>query len=162
DASSPSPILSVPNFYGAHGYDPARPEMSAIFFAAGPDVGQGSLPLVHNIDIAPTISHLLGVPPASTVQGTAINLATPATAPVAPPDTSPGARTAPSPRLDVLANASAAIAGGQLGVIAAGTAAHGTVAISSDGKSILYTPDPNYSGPDSFTYTASNTVRTAT
>src|SRR5262249_11066061 len=79
DAAVAAPILSVPNFYGAHGYDPALPEMSAIFYAVGPDVGHGTLPLVHNIDVAPTIDALFGVAPASTVQGTAIDLATPST-----------------------------------------------------------------------------------
>ncbi|MCY2963858.1 MAG: alkaline phosphatase D family protein, partial [Planctomycetota bacterium] len=77
DTVSPSPILSVPNFYGAHGYDPSLPQMSAIFYAAGPDVGHGVIPVVHNIDIAPTIDAHFGLAPAPTVQGTAINLATP-------------------------------------------------------------------------------------
>jgi phosphodiesterase/alkaline phosphatase D-like protein len=67
-------VLSVPNFYGAHGYDPNLKDMSAIFFAAGPDIAHGTIPLVHNIDVAPTIDKLLGVAPSPTVQGTAINL----------------------------------------------------------------------------------------
>jgi predicted AlkP superfamily pyrophosphatase or phosphodiesterase len=71
---STAPILSVPNFYGAHGYDPELWSMSAIFYAAGPDVGKRTLPYVHDIDIAPTIAHLLGVPPAPTVQGRVIDL----------------------------------------------------------------------------------------
>ena len=33
----------VANFYGAHGYDPLLPNMSAIFIAAGPDIRPGSL-----------------------------------------------------------------------------------------------------------------------
>ncbi|MBV9659178.1 MAG: alkaline phosphatase family protein [Verrucomicrobia bacterium] len=70
-------VLSVPDFYGAHGYDPARPEMSAIFFAAGPDIpvehGGAMLDEVHLIDLAPTIEKLLGVAPAPTVQGRAID-----------------------------------------------------------------------------------------
>lgn len=74
DPSSTMPILSVPNFYGAHGYDPELWRMSAIFHAAGPDVGKGTLTQVHSIDIAPTIAHLLGVPPAPTVQGRVIDL----------------------------------------------------------------------------------------
>jgi predicted AlkP superfamily pyrophosphatase or phosphodiesterase len=69
DATTTNPIFSVPNFYGAHGYDPKLPEMSAIFYAAGPDIGHGTLNKVRNIDVAPTISHLLGVQPAATVQG---------------------------------------------------------------------------------------------
>jgi predicted AlkP superfamily pyrophosphatase or phosphodiesterase len=63
-------VLSVPNFYGAHGFDPNISHMSASFFAAGPDFAQGTVALVHNIDVAPTISRLLGVAPAATVQGT--------------------------------------------------------------------------------------------
>jgi Type I phosphodiesterase / nucleotide pyrophosphatase len=69
DSATPNPIFSIPNFYGAHGYDPKLPEMSAIFYAAGPDIGHGTLNRVRNIDIAPTISQILGVQPAPTVQG---------------------------------------------------------------------------------------------
>jgi predicted AlkP superfamily phosphohydrolase/phosphomutase len=72
--STTTPVLSVPNFYGAHGYDPTLPRMSAIFFAAGPDVGRGRLPVVRNIDVTPTINKLLGVQSAPTVQGKALNL----------------------------------------------------------------------------------------
>lgn len=54
-------VFSVPNFYGAHGYDPTLTNLSAILFAAGPDIAQGVLPLAHNIDIAPTIGRILGV-----------------------------------------------------------------------------------------------------
>ena len=72
DAPSTSPILSVPNFYGAHGYDPQLLDMSAIFYAAGPDIRPGVLNAVRNIDIAPTVEKLLGVTPASTVQGRAL------------------------------------------------------------------------------------------
>lgn len=73
DATSDTPLLSVPNFYGAHGYDPALPSMSAIFYAAGPDIRRGTLPQVRNIDVAPTINQLLGVRSAPTVQGRPIN-----------------------------------------------------------------------------------------
>jgi hypothetical protein len=74
DATSTLPILSVPNFYGAHGYDPLLPSMSAIFNAAGPDVGKGTLPRMRTVDIAPTIANILGVPPAVSVHGRAIDL----------------------------------------------------------------------------------------
>ncbi len=68
-------VFSVPNFYGAHGYDPNISKLSAIFYAAGPDISRrGSIGTIHNIDVAPTINNLLGVPSASTVQGQAINL----------------------------------------------------------------------------------------
>ncbi len=74
-APASAAVLSVPNFYGAHGYDPTLPDMKAIFYAAGPDIGQKSLGSVRNIDIAPTIEQILGVNPAATVDGKAINLA---------------------------------------------------------------------------------------
>ncbi len=74
DASTTASVLSVPNFYGAHGYDPTQSRMSAIFFAAGPDIGRGTLPLVRNIDVTPTINQLLGVQSASTVQGRPLNV----------------------------------------------------------------------------------------
>jgi hypothetical protein len=69
-----APTFSVPNFYGAHGYDPWLAGMSAIFYGAGPDIGRGILGQVRSIDIAPTIANLLGVPPAPTVQGNVIDL----------------------------------------------------------------------------------------
>ena len=47
--------------------------MSAILFAAGPDIRSGNADLVHNIDIAPTIDRILGVKPDSTVQGNALD-----------------------------------------------------------------------------------------
>ena len=67
-------MLSVPNFYGAHGYDPRLPEMSAIFYAAGPDMCRERFETVRNIDIAPTILDILNVRPADTVQGRALRL----------------------------------------------------------------------------------------
>jgi hypothetical protein len=60
DPATGTPILSLPNFYGAHGYDPRLRNMSAIFFAAGPDIRHGSLTHVHNIDVAPTVARILG------------------------------------------------------------------------------------------------------
>lgn len=68
------PVFSVPNFYGAHGYAPEYKAMSASFLAAGPHIGKGRPDKVRNIDVAPTILGILGVPPASTVQGKPIEL----------------------------------------------------------------------------------------
>lgn len=66
-------VYSVPNFYGAHGYDSELPSMSAILFAAGPNIRQGrKLERVRNIDVAPTVMKILGVPPAPTVDGAVI------------------------------------------------------------------------------------------
>jgi hypothetical protein len=74
DAPQASPVLSLPNFYGAHGYDPAIKHMSAIFFAAGPDIRHGKLDAVRNIDIAPTLATILGVTPDTTVQGQVLDV----------------------------------------------------------------------------------------
>lgn len=74
DATGGVPILSLPNFYGAHGYDPLLPHMSAIFYAAGPDIRHGDLGTVHNIDVAPTIARLLGVELSALVEGHALPL----------------------------------------------------------------------------------------
>ncbi|MBV8883614.1 MAG: alkaline phosphatase family protein [Chroococcidiopsidaceae cyanobacterium CP_BM_RX_35] len=74
DSPSTSPVLSVSSFYGAHGYDATIPNMSAILYAAGPDIGRGTLTQIRNIDVAPTISKLLGVQPASTVRGKPFSL----------------------------------------------------------------------------------------
>ncbi len=59
---------------GAHGYDPgAHPEMGAIFLAVGRGVGAGAvLPTVRAIDVAPTITHLLGIDPPTHAEGSPI------------------------------------------------------------------------------------------
>jgi uncharacterized repeat protein (TIGR01451 family) len=72
--SQTTAVFSVPNFYGAHGYDPTLADMKAIFYAAGPDIAPQALGSVKNIDVAPTIEKILGVLPASTVNGTALSL----------------------------------------------------------------------------------------
>ncbi|HZF20673.1 MAG TPA: alkaline phosphatase family protein [Burkholderiales bacterium] len=74
DDAQATTALSVPNFYGAHGYDPKLREMSAIFYAAGPQVCRDGIEEVRNIDLAPTVLALLGVQPADTVQGRALRL----------------------------------------------------------------------------------------
>lgn len=74
-AQDQQPIFSVPNFYGAHGYDPNLPEMQAIFLAAGPDFNPedlSNLDQVRSIDIAPTLFDLLDVEPAPTIEGESI------------------------------------------------------------------------------------------
>lgn len=74
DVTSENPVLSVPSFYGAHGYDSTLPSMSAILYAAGPNIGRGTIRQVRNIDIAPTVNRLLRVRSAPTVQGRALKL----------------------------------------------------------------------------------------
>ena len=57
-------VFSVPNFYGAHGHDSDLASMSATFMAAGPKLRQHkTVARLRNIDVAPTIMHLLGVRP---------------------------------------------------------------------------------------------------
>src|SRR5262249_9032823 len=75
DAPSATPVLSLPNFYGAHGHNPKQPDMNAFFAAIGPDIKQGPVSIgVHQIDLAPTIEKILGVPPAATVEGKALQI----------------------------------------------------------------------------------------
>jgi hypothetical protein len=74
DAVSTTPALSVPNFYGAHGYDPELPNMSAILYAAGPTIPQKTLSRTRSIDVAPTILALLDIEPPATMEGTPIGL----------------------------------------------------------------------------------------
>lgn len=74
DEPASTPVFSVPNFYGAHGYDPRAVEMSAIFYAAGPQVCRQELRTMRNIDVAPTILRLFDVTPSDTVQGRARRL----------------------------------------------------------------------------------------
>jgi predicted AlkP superfamily pyrophosphatase or phosphodiesterase len=63
-------VFSVPNFYGAHGHDSELESMSATFLAAGPNIrNRQTVQRVRNIDVAPTIMHLLGVQPSPTVDG---------------------------------------------------------------------------------------------
>ena len=63
-------VYSLPNFYGAHGHDSHLDSMSAILYAAGPDIRRHrTLREVRTIDIAPTVMELLGVRPAQTVDG---------------------------------------------------------------------------------------------
>ena len=170
--------FQVPNFYGAHGYDPSLPDMSAIFLAAGPDFGHGTLGSVRNIDIAPTIDQILGVTPAATVQGKALPRGI---APTAAADSFNVAKDSSNNALNLLGNDSANIAGGKLGLVLVngqpitGTGvnadgsvnrqiktAHGTLTVSQDGTKVSYTPDAGFTGQDAFTYNASNAVQIAT
>lgn len=53
-----------PAGYGAHGLAPWRRNLHAIFYAAGPRVQRGTtLGMIRTIDVAPTVSRLLGIPP---------------------------------------------------------------------------------------------------
>lgn len=55
---------------GAHGYDPAAPEMAALFLAHGPAFVSGiTLPPFDNIHVAPLLRRLAGVPQAQDADG---------------------------------------------------------------------------------------------
>jgi predicted AlkP superfamily pyrophosphatase or phosphodiesterase len=56
-------------FFGQHGYDPLRPEMKAIFYAAGPNFKSKTLKEVNNVDVAPTVAELLDIDPPMDAQG---------------------------------------------------------------------------------------------
>ncbi|WP_326525891.1 alkaline phosphatase family protein [Sphingomonas sp.] len=55
---------------GEHGYDNDAPDMRALFIASGPAFRRGvTLPSFDNVDIYPLLRRLLGLPPATDVDG---------------------------------------------------------------------------------------------
>lgn len=57
---------------GAHGYDNAAPDMAALFIASGPAIratGTGTLPAFDNVDVAPLLRDLLGLPRGKALDG---------------------------------------------------------------------------------------------
>lgn len=55
---------------GNHGYDPMAPEMAALFIANGPAIKPlGALPSFDNVDIAPLLRDLVGLPPGVGLDG---------------------------------------------------------------------------------------------
>lgn len=55
---------------GAHGYDNAAPDMAALFVAAGPAIRPaGKLPPFDNVDVAPLLRDLVGLPQATDADG---------------------------------------------------------------------------------------------
>lgn len=54
---------AIPQRRGSHGYLASDPEMDALFIASGYGVRAGALPAkISNLDVAPTLAKLLGVP----------------------------------------------------------------------------------------------------
>ena len=67
----------VPRRYlkGEHGYDPAHPSMRAMFIAHGPGFRVGArLPVFDNVDVYPLLRDLIGLPPATGLDGNAVTL----------------------------------------------------------------------------------------
>lgn len=51
-----------PPLFGNHGYDPAEPDMAALFIAHGPAFARGvTLPVFDNVDVYPLLARVLGV-----------------------------------------------------------------------------------------------------
>lgn len=55
---------------GAHGYDNDAPEMRALFIASGPAIKPiGRIPTFDNVDVAPLLRDLIGLPPGQGLDG---------------------------------------------------------------------------------------------
>jgi len=60
---------------GMHGYDPAAPDMAALFIASGPAIAAGSaLPVFDNVDVYPLLARLIGIAPVPGADGKAETL----------------------------------------------------------------------------------------
>jgi len=60
---APAEVMPSGSLRGMHGYLPTLPSMATGFIAAGPGVRRGiELPVVRQLDVAPTAARLLGVP----------------------------------------------------------------------------------------------------
>jgi predicted AlkP superfamily pyrophosphatase or phosphodiesterase len=61
-ATMPVVVDASEGSLGAHGYLASDPELGALFIAAGAGIQSGvTLQSVENVDVAPTIAHLLGL-----------------------------------------------------------------------------------------------------
>jgi len=73
-AGQAAALVSAP-LRGAHGYRPDLAEMTGLFAAIGRDVAPGTQPpLVHAVDVAPTVLTLLGVAPPDWMEGRPVSL----------------------------------------------------------------------------------------
>ncbi len=77
DAATPGTLVAPSHFFGQHGYVPdvkslsGNTNMRATFLAGGKGVGRGSVK-ARSIDLAPTLSYLLGIPEPQYSQGTVL------------------------------------------------------------------------------------------
>jgi hypothetical protein len=60
---------------GEHLLDPKQPDMHASFVVAGPGVAAGDLGVIRQVDIAPTLSALLGMEPPAHSSGAVLDRA---------------------------------------------------------------------------------------
>jgi 2',3'-cyclic-nucleotide 2'-phosphodiesterase (5'-nucleotidase family) len=80
DAATPGTLVAPSRFFGQHGYVPdvkdldGNTNMRATFIAGGQGVGRGTVK-ASSIDLAPTLSFLLGIPEPEYSQGTVLRKA---------------------------------------------------------------------------------------
>jgi 2',3'-cyclic-nucleotide 2'-phosphodiesterase (5'-nucleotidase family) len=80
DAATPGTLVAPSRFFGQHGYVPdvkdldGNTNMRATFIAGGQGVGRGTVK-ARSIDLAPTLSFLLGIPEPEYSQGTVLRKA---------------------------------------------------------------------------------------
>jgi predicted AlkP superfamily pyrophosphatase or phosphodiesterase len=68
--TSPARRRATHDRFGMHGWDPASASMHAMFLVMGPDITPGTvLPSVHNVDVYPFLTELLGLRPAEKIDG---------------------------------------------------------------------------------------------
>ncbi len=78
---------------GAHGYDPALPALHGVLLALGRGVAPGArLPVQVQVDVAPTVAHLLGIAPPRDAVGRPILALSPARVPARAPAAPAGGR----------------------------------------------------------------------
>jgi predicted AlkP superfamily pyrophosphatase or phosphodiesterase len=63
-------LPQAPYTHGEHGYDNRSADMAALFVAAGPAFRHGTVPAFDNVDIAPLLRDLIGLPPRTGLDGT--------------------------------------------------------------------------------------------
>jgi predicted AlkP superfamily phosphohydrolase/phosphomutase len=76
NASTPEKRIALAPFFGSHGHlpnlvdIPHQVNLRAVFLASGPGIRrQGPIPGIHAVDLAPTISRLMGIPPPAQARG---------------------------------------------------------------------------------------------
>jgi 2',3'-cyclic-nucleotide 2'-phosphodiesterase (5'-nucleotidase family) len=75
DAQTPGQLVAPSQFFGQHGYLPELVDlknninMHSTFIAAGPGIGKGQVGDVRQIDLAPTIAYLMGIPGPQNARG---------------------------------------------------------------------------------------------
>ena len=74
-ATSPRTLVYDAAPSGEHLLDPKQPAMHASFVVAGPGVAAGDLGVIRQVDVAPTLSALLGIAPPAHSSGAVLTRA---------------------------------------------------------------------------------------